>query len=328
MTYIQNLHTPVTTSPYNPLSPIYPIKILRGILTDPARNGREVAYKLYAPDVAPGTMQPQPLVIWSHGLGGGRDGAGFISRHLAARGYVALHIQHIGTDTSLWEGKPGHPWDVIRATPIPRKAVLQRYRDIPFVLSSLNTLESTHPEVAGLIDRGHIGLSGHSLGAMTTQIMAGQYGMRSGSRHSYDLHQPQIRAGILYSPIPLYRHPDKANAAYRGIRIPLFHMTGTQDDSPIGEFTHDLRTDIYTHAGHADQMLLVLKDGDHMVYNGSRGQLGDNPLREAHETSIIAATTAYWDAYLRDDAAARAWLLGDGLRAILAPEDVLRTRMT
>ena len=34
-----------------------------------------------------------------------------------------------------------------------------------------------------------------------------------------------------------------------------------------------------------------------------------------HHRSILALTTAFWDAYLRDDARGKAWLDGDG------PED-------
>ncbi len=312
---------------YNPLTQFYDIKILRGMLTDPARHDRPVAYKIYVPDT-PDRTDPLPLVIWSHGLGGSRDGSGFISRHLAARGYICLHVQHLGTDSSLWEGKPGHPWDVIRATKIPRRAILQRYQDIPFIVRSLPDLQALHPEISGRIDTHRMGLSGHSLGALTTQIIAGQYGMRTGSSKFYDLHMPVFRAGILYSPVPLYRHPTKARDAYRGIRIPLFHMTGTVDHSPIGEFHHDLRTDTYTYAGNNDQLLLVFQDGDHMVYSGSRGQLADNPLRVAHETAIVAGTTAYWDAYLRGDQGARDWLLGDGFRSLLQPKDVFESRLT
>jgi hypothetical protein len=32
--------------------------------------------------------------------------------------------------------------------------------------------------------------------------------------------------------------------------------------------------------------------------------------------------TAFWDAYLRDDAAAKAWLIGDGPQRILEADDI------
>jgi hypothetical protein len=36
---------------------------------------------------------------------------------------------------------------------------------------------------------------------------------------------------------------------------------------------------------------------------------------------ILAISTAFWDAWLKDDAAARAWLEGEPPRALMAAED-------
>ena len=81
-----------------------PNKILlkRGELIDTARNNRIVPYKLYYPEDLDMAL---PLIIWSHGFGGNRDGAAFLSRYIAEHGYALLHVTHIGTDSSLWEGK-------------------------------------------------------------------------------------------------------------------------------------------------------------------------------------------------------------------------------
>jgi len=111
------------------------VLLIRDSLLDPARGGRDIPLKLYYPAAKEG--ERFPLILWSDGLGGSVDGAGFLSRFLCANGYVVLHIQHPGTDSRLWEGKPGHPWDVIRNTHIPRKASLDRFLDIPFVLDNL-----------------------------------------------------------------------------------------------------------------------------------------------------------------------------------------------
>ncbi len=286
-----------------------PITIERGEFTDPTRNHRIVPYKLYAPaDNGAGVL---PLILWSHGLGGSRDGAGFISRFLASHGYIVVHVQHHGTDSSLWEGKPGHPWDNIRAAKIPRKAVLSRYQDIPFVLDSLG-----HP--GARMDFSRIGISGHSFGANTTQIMAGQK-LGFGGRQ-YGLREKRFKAGILYSPVPTYNRKDSPDSIYGSIAIPLFHMTGTHDTSPVEGFGYEKRLEVFEHSGGPEQHLLVLNDGDHMVYNGSRGQLGDNPKRADHERIIKIAALAYWDAYLKEDPAARQWLSGGGFSAWLGDE--------
>jgi hypothetical protein len=292
------------------------ILIARSEFTDSARQDRKIPYKIYYPvDDGDGKL---PVILWSHGLGGNRDGAGFISRYLSSHGYVVVHIQHRGTDSSLWEGKPGHPWDVIRATKIPRKAVLDRYRDVPFALDQLEIFAQENPEIGKRMDFRYTGMSGHSFGANTTQIMAGQklgYG-----RRQYSLREPRFSCGILYSPVPTYNRKDSPKSIYGGISIPLFHMTGTADTSPVEGFGYARRLEVFENSGGPDQHLLVLNDGDHMIYNGSRGQLGENPKRALQEQFIKIGALAFWDAYLKRDNFAMDWLKGDGWSKFLGGE--------
>jgi hypothetical protein len=48
------------------------------------------------------------------------------------------------------------------------------------------------------------------------------------------------------------------------------------------------------------------------------GPQGANPN---HHRVILALSTAFWDAYLRGDAAALAWLNGDGPRRVMQAQD-------
>ncbi|MBK9562996.1 MAG: hypothetical protein IPO54_07765 [Micavibrio sp.] len=115
-----------------------------------------------------------PVIIWSHGYGGNRDGAGFISRYVASHGYIIIHLTHAGSDSSLWEGKPGHPWDVLRRSPITRAMTVERFADVPAVLDQLPNWAAENPEPGARMDLNTLGMSGHSFGAMTTQAMAGE----------------------------------------------------------------------------------------------------------------------------------------------------------
>lgn len=295
-----------------------PHKVLmaRGDFIDPVRDNRKVPYKIYYPAEFTGKA---PVVIWSHGLGGSRDGAGFISRFLASHGYVIVHVQHLGTDSSLWEGKPGHPWDVIRNSHYGPEEVLNRYRDIPFVLDQLPLLE-----IAKLMDFSQTGMSGHSFGANTTQVMAGQKFGKPEALQS--LKEPRFKAGILYSPVPSFNTESPREEIYGSISLPLFHMTGTDDISPIEGFGYERRLEVSKYSGGPEQALLILNGGDHMVYNGSRGQLGDNPKRKDHENIIKIAALAYWDAYLKNDQAARAWLLEGGFASWMSGEGAFTFR--
>ncbi len=294
------------------------VMITRGKFIDAARDNREVPYKIYYP--VNHDMTDLPVIIWSHGLGGGADGAAFLARYIASYGYVMVHIQHRGTDTTLWEGKAGHPWDVIRETKIPRSASLDRFRDVPFVMDELPQWAKDNPEISQHMDLSNIGMSGHSFGALTTQVAAGQM-FPDEDEKLIRMPDDRFKAGILYSPVPIsYLTDADSETLYGSIDIPLLHMTGTDDSSPVEDFDYTHRMKIYEHAVKTEQALLILQDGDHMVYNGSRGKLADNPKRGIHEDIIKIASLAYWDAYLKDDQAAREWLLDGGFEKWLGDD--------
>lgn len=294
-----------------------PIKVsmARGKMVDHIRGNREIKLKLYFP--IEHDFRNLPVVFWSHGLGGSVDGAAFLSRYIASHGYVVLHIQHAGTDSSLWEGKPGHPWDIIKATHIPRSATLARFGDIPFVLDNLPEWISAFPDAVACADLDNIGMSGHSFGAMTTQVMLGQqFPDDNGILQDYS--DPRFKCGIFYSPVPAFHLTGALpESIYGGINRSALHMTGTDDSSPVEGFSYENRLAVYDHTHLAEKYLLILKDGDHMVYNGSRGKLGVNPNRARHEEIIKMTALAFWDAHLKGDQAAMTWLTGDGFATYL-----------
>jgi predicted dienelactone hydrolase len=291
------------------------VRIDKGEWTDAARGGRKVPYKIYRPETMDAAAYP--LVIWSHGLGGTRDGAGFLGRYLSSHGYVHAHIQHDGTDDALWRGMPGHPWDNIRKATIPWETVRNRYLDVPFALNNLQGMYE------GRLDFSRLGMSGHSFGALTTQVIAGQL---AGRETTEDLSDPRIKAGILYSPVPAFRHQIGGLDVYASIKKPLLHMTGSEDASPVEGFGPDRRMEVFEGAGNADQYLFFLNGADHMVYNGSRGQLESYDDIGKHQDMISIVAKAWWDAWLNGDAAARAWLTQDGVSAWLGSEGEFRKR--
>lgn len=288
-----------------------PHKVLlkRGEFVDEAR-GRIVPYKIYHP--AEHDFESLPIVLWSHGFGGNRDGAAFISRYLASHGYLVAHMTHAGTDSTLWEGKPGHPWEVLKKTKVPRAVTLERMRDVPFVLDQLPGWAALNPDIGVAPDFENTGISGHSFGAMTAQAMAGmELPDEQGQMTSF--REERFKAGILYSPVPIRHLTDERaeKKAYNEISIPLFHMTGTDDSSPIEGFDYEHRLRVYEESKE-EKHLLILNQGDHMVFNGTRGQLAANVKRRRHEEIIKVAALAYWDAMLKNDETAREWLTGGG----------------
>ena len=312
----------------DPDQDLYKVMIKRDQLIDETRDNRPVKIKVYYPVLkeedlsgrrAPARLR-LPVIMWSHGLGGSVDGAAFLSRFIASHGYVIVHLQHHGTDSSLWEGKEGHPWDIIRSQTINRAATLNRFMDVPFVLQQFPVWLKDHEEVIEMTDLTTIGMSGHSFGSLTTQVMSGMlFPDEEGKLRSFK--QPQFKAGILYSPGPIeHLGVDEPRYIYGGIDLPLFHITGTDDSSPVENWDYKKRLVVFENTTKAEKYLLIIKDGDHMVFNGSRGKLGQNPNREKHERIIKIAALAYWDAMLKDDQAAKGWLTGSAFDDWLGDE--------
>jgi hypothetical protein len=182
-----------------------------------------------------------------------------------------------------------------------------------------------HPEIGVHADLSNLGISGHSFGALTAQVMAGML-FPAADGTLLDLKEPRFKAGILYSPGSIEHLGDmKPEEVYPSINIPLFHMTGTEDGSPLSDLGYEMRLTVYEHT-HTQKHLLVLKDGDHMVFTGSRGKLGHTSNRKTHEAIIKVSSLAYWNAQLKGDKAAQEWLTGAGFKDYLGENATYETQ--
>lgn len=297
------------------------VLILRGSLVDDDREGRVVPFKIYYPET--NDDKPLPLIIWSHGLGGTQDGAGFIGRFIASHGYIHMHIGHEGTNDSLWRGLPGHPWDNIRKAKITWDTVKNRYLDVPFVLDQLEN--GAVNDLPVKIDFDRLGMSGHSFGALTTQIMAGELAGKDDVPE--DLSEDRFVAALAYSPVPNWRLKKPADQVYGAIKIPMFHLTGTKDHSPLDGDIQHLRDEMFDHAGgdYALQLSVILDGADHMVFSGSRGQLPDYDGMELHKEQIKIMSLAWWDMMLCDDANAAQWVRHN-LQGYLGASNIVKVK--
>jgi predicted dienelactone hydrolase len=297
---------------YDPLAvPGEQIEVIELTVSDTDRD-REIPIRVYLP----GTREPVPVVLFSHGLGGSRSGSAYLGRHWAGRGYVAVFLQHPGSDDGVWKDVP----PTQRMAALKAAAGLENFRlrvgDVAAVLDALTRWSRTagHP-LAGRMDLEHVGMSGHSFGAVTTQAVSGQTYFLG--RVSFT--DPRIDAAIVFSPSsPQHGDPESAFAA---VAIPWLLMTGTDDVAPIGDADVASRLAVFKALPAGRKYELVLEGAEHSAFT-DRALPGDvRPRNPNHHRAILAISTAFWDAYLRDDAAARAWLDGDGPRSILEKGD-------
>ncbi len=281
--------------------------------TDATRN-RQVPVKIYFPKTGQG---PYPVIIFSHGLGGSRDGYEYLGRYWASYGYVSVHVQHLGSDEAVWKGEAQPLKSMAAAAADPANAV-NRPLDIRFAIDQMAKLAKDEAPLKGRLDMDRVGMAGHSFGAYTTLAVSGEVFVTPQGRE-LSLPDPRIKAAIaMSSPVP----KDHAilDKAFGSIRIPVFHMTGTKDDSPIGDTKAADRRLPFDHSSGSEQYLLTFEGGDHMVFSG-RGRLALGGEKDAEFQGLIRmASLAFWDAYLKGDAKANAWLAGGGFEKALGKD--------
>lgn len=294
----------------------HPVAILDGEWRDSLRQ-RTVPYRVRYPADLKG---PAPVVIFSHGLGGSRTGAAYYGDHLASHGYVVVFVQHPGSDVGIFAGK-GLSREAANQSLSPR-STLDRFFDIPFALDQLATLNAAPGPLQGRLDLARIGMSGHSFGAVTTEVMAGQVFPAGRS-----LPEPRFKAFLAMSPSP-DRNGDNARAFAR-IDKPFLFLTGTQDEAAVGPRALESaegRAKPFEAIEGTPETLVVLSGGDHMVFSG-RQELGlSRPKDERFHDIVKAASLAFWDAYLRDDPAARRWLREGGLSAFAGEDAAVKSK--
>lgn len=285
---------------------------------DASRN-RSLAVRSYLPDPLAG---PHPVILVSHGLGGSREAMPYLGRALAEQGYAVFHLQHPGTDDSLWRGLSSEAeiYDALKRGMWDARGALDRFQDTRFAVAELARRSETGP-FAGHLDLSRIGMAGHSYGGVSVMVAAGQ---RMGPGGQWAFKEPRVRAGFVMSPnIPILG--GDLSELYRDIDIPLFHVTGTRDANAIPtdrKFDPVQRTLPYRTLNIPNQYLLVFEGADHNAFSGLEfGPHAHGPERETRYTRLTQeAAVLFFHAHLQGDTAALR-RLRDGFKQRLDPAD-------
>jgi len=81
------------------------------------------------------------------------------------------------------------------------------------------------------------------------------------------------------------------------------------------------RLAVYPALHGAPKYEVVLNNAEHSAFTDRALPGDEQPRNPNHHRVMCALTTAFLDAFLRDDATALRWLNGDGPRSIMEPED-------
>jgi predicted dienelactone hydrolase len=283
----------------------YGVQTELGQWTDSGRNNRVIPFKIYSPKDSKSRL---PVVLFSHGGGGSREGNPLLGDHLASHGFACIHLQHEGTDDRAFRRNPRS----IRDAANDPKICADRFYDVAFAVQQVEKNELSQV-LRGRLDPERIGVSGHSLGGITTQVIAGQDVKGYGQQFSL----PKLKGAVILSPSPPRPGFGDSATAFKDMKMPMLSITGTADTPPDKSFPATERRVPFDRTSNVDQWLMVLDGANHFTFSGNLerpriasllpGMEADPRLVENHD-KVKAATLAFWRWTLLDDATAKGQL--------------------
>jgi predicted dienelactone hydrolase len=277
---------------------------------------RPVLARLYVPRRGAG---PFPIVVFSSGIGAGRNSLEFLGRHLASHGYVSVHLQHQGSDEGIIASGGDARATKMKVARDP-KAGLARLLDLVFALDQLTALQAGSPVLRGRLDLAAVAVGGQNMGAWTALSAAGLAAVGDDGQES-SLPDPRVKAALLLMP-PEAAATRRQKLRFEHIKVPCLHvigaLAGDRQDLQVAE-----RRLAFDRISGADQVLVTLLGGGSAKRAGTAAAVAGDP---DYRDRVKAIATAFLDAYLRHDAAARAWLAGGGLAAALGGDGRVETR--
>lgn len=282
-------------------------------LVDPDRD-KTIPLRLTFPKAG----GPYPVVIFCHGALGSKDGGDPLAHFWASHGYVVIRPT-FGDSISLMsdedKAKVKSLTSLVNSWQVKREWD-QRPRDVSHVIDSLGDLAEQVEALRGRLDVKRIAVSGHSYGAHTTMLIAGLSLQDPRGKESVSFRDGRVSAHVMISP----QGPTEVITAesYKALAGPIMMITGDHDGTPIKgreDKAGAWRAEAYEHCPPGDKYLLWVTDAHHGFggINGRAQWSGAGP-RAPDQVNIIKTTAlAMFDAYVKGDAAAKAFLAGDRL---------------
>jgi len=280
---------------------------------------RDVPAKVYFPAEFAGKV---PLIVFSHGLGGTRQGYEYVGRHWASHGYICVHIQHRGSDNETGKNN-GKPSEEMRRAASAFENLYNRPKDITFAIDHMERLNGDRSsEFYGRVNMDKIGVAGHSFGGYTAHAVSGR--LIWGPNGLLDLHDCRIKACIAMS-APA-RDTDEFRKSFENFSKPCLHITGMHDISPIGETNVEHRRLPFDSVKCSNHYLVNFKEADHMVFTGKVWPGRDAQVDGEIHRLVKGITTLFWDAYLKDDDVSKELLRGKELDLLLGQNALMEKK--
>jgi dienelactone hydrolase len=259
-----------------------------------------------------------PLLLFSHGNWSDKDQYDAVVTHWVSHGYVVVAPNHLdccsmasGIVNSIRYGQFG--------------LIDGRMKDFNQLLINLPKLEKMVSGLAGKIDNRRVAATGHSFGAFSAQQMGGAGAFNPDTEEYVFYNNPNIRAIVAISPPgPMFDMINKNS--WQRLHRPMLLTTGTWDsnaqfwpDWRMHKMSFDTAVAGYNYA-------LVTQGADHYLGNLicrlDREEAGQHDALKM----LNAASTAFLDAFMKNNATAQAFIDGDKLADLSGGFSIIERR--
>jgi predicted dienelactone hydrolase len=213
--------------------------------------------------------KPMGVMLYSHGLGGKKEGGDVWGKAWARMGLLVVHLQHMGSDNRSLKG--GFP--ALREAMKPEQLVA-RMQDVRFALAEMGRRQASGAAYWAAVPLQKIAVGGHSFGARSTLLAAGW------QRHGLDCVAIQPKAFIALSPaLGQGVSLSQARKELAAVTRPLLVCTGSLDGEILnnGE-TPASRRMVYEALPPGKKALLWLHGADHLTFAGNGKQIPSTAL--------------------------------------------------
>lgn len=310
----------------------YEVAVLEEVVLRDEGRGKALPVKVRYP-VAAGRF---PVIVFSHGAGESKDAAPELSRHWCSHGYVCVHPTHAVSKPPRRRHSVTRVFrEFNRREQEGAESWADRTQDLSFVIDSLPLLEKQAPVLQDKIDVHSVGIAGHSFGAYTVMLVAGATLAPQNGGETVSYKDPRPRAVLILSG-PGRDEFGLAEHSWDAISIPMMVMAGSRDPGLKWGQGPMWRAEPYTFAPAGEKHLVYLRGANHVSYIGSvlatenrrtqQNRAGRVRRVKQHMARwapaidqralleyVQIASTAFWDAYLKQDVSARAYLTSDVL---------------
>jgi len=268
------------------------------VLTDAVR-ARQLPLKIYYPPQE--RAGGYPVVIFSHGSGGSKDGYSYLGRFWAENGYIVIHVTHLEYGrikiqsgkmlvSGSWVPIPEWAKEQMSSNPPENWIVKNRALDISFIIDSLPEIEEMVPELRGRMDRTRIGVAGHSEGASTVMAVAGAV-LQFPAWETRTFGDPRVKAFIAMGPWT----PGEGGFfvdSWVSVTRPILIMAGSKERTNGGT-PKDPMLQILRHMPSGGKFHVTVTGANHSDF-------GDDGLEGAPWHDFIERVgLAFWDTALR-----------------------------